>query len=106
MTFDATSSFALLLIWLQALIEDQEHMSFHCKRQNKPLTTVAPDGYQVNKPESEFGFLRPPSSTDERVIIPLIGTNEFIQDELCTMPEELKKLDIDSNLWSNWVVMF
>ena len=63
---------------------------------------MAPDGYQVNKPESEFAFLRPPSSTDERVIIPLIGTTEFIPDEFCTMPEELKKLDIDPNLWSNW----
>lgn len=78
--------------------------SFHSKK--PPVCTVAPDGYEINEPGSTFSFFRPPSSTDDRVIVPVILTNfgntKFIPDEYCTMPEQLKKLDIDPNLWSNW----
>ena len=83
----------------------QEHKKkYHSKK--PPVCTVAPDGYQINKPGSSFDFFRPPSSTDERVIVPLylndLGNTKFIPDEYFTMPEQLRKLDVDPDVWSNW----
>jgi len=87
-------------------IEMKHKKSYHTKRQKPDLYSVASDGFEIEKPGSSFNFLRPPSSTDERLIIPHLlnsaGLTTFIPDEYCTMPEQLKKLDIDPNLWSNW----